>query len=106
MLRLVVGALTVAAVCAGTLAAEEFKGKIKALDLDKMTLIVTVDETTDRTVTLEKETKVRGPNGLVQKDGLKSSRLKVGQAVIVTYENREGKDVCTQVRIEGKKPKK
>jgi hypothetical protein len=105
MLRSAIGGLACLLVCNGMLAADEVKGKIKTMDQEQMALTVTDDEGKDHVINLDKETKVRGPNGLVQKDGLKSPRLKPGVAVTIACETRDGKPVCTEIRIV-RKPKK
>lgn len=103
MLRSVVGVITLGSVCAGAIAAAELKGKIKAMDASQMSLTVTGDDGTDRVFALDKETKVRGPNGLLQRDGIRSPRLKAKTPVMVTYDTRDGKEVGTEIRIVGKK---
>lgn len=99
MWRSVVGVVALGLVCAGVASAAELKGKIKTMDASKMSLTVTGEDGAEHAFALDKETKVRGPNGLQQRDGIRSPRLKAGVAVTVTYDTRDGKDVGTEVRI-------
>ena len=45
------------------------------------------------------DVKVIGPQGKVQKEGLKSSRLKEGVNVTVIYEAKEGSKTATELKI-------
>ena len=102
MLRMMGCALAGLVLCAGGLAAEEVKGKIKAVDADKHTLTVTVGDK-DQEFKVTDETKLLGPSGKDIKNGLSSPRLTEGAEVTVTTETKDGQDVCTKVQLKGQK---
>lgn len=99
MVRSLVCALAALVVCAGSLMAEEIKGKIKKVDADAMTVTVTTDDGRDQVVHVGKDTRVTGPNGKDLKSGIKSHQLKEGTEVTVTTEMRGGKTVATGISL-------
>jgi preprotein translocase subunit YajC len=88
--------------CASGLAADEVRGKIKAVDADKHTITVTVGDR-DQEFTLTDDTKLLGPSGKDVKNGLNSPRLTAGAEVTVSTEKKGGQDVCTKVQLRGQK---
>ena len=107
MFRTLVCALVGSALCAGALLAGEVKGKVKAIDADKHTLTVTSEDGQDHVFTLSNDAKIVSSKGKGLKEGLKDKHLKQGTAVVVSCEKKDGKEVCTQVKLaEGKKKNK
>ena len=88
--------------CASGLAADEVKGKIKAVDADKHSITVTVGDR-DREFTVTDDTKLLGPSGKDIKNGLGSPRLTAGAEVTVSTDKKDGQDVCTKVQLRGQK---
>lgn len=99
MLRKLVCAAFVLVVCTVPLLAEEVKATIKKVE--PHTLVVTVDGK-EHKVKIEKDTKLLGPKGDELKDGLKNPHLKDGVDVTITFEEKGGKKVATQVKLVGK----
>lgn len=107
-------ALTLLALTSTTALAEEIKGHIKKIDTEKKTLIVTVDDK-DREFTLNKETKFKQNQPPAKKKGTATTAdlpgglnaLKVDANVTLTTEKKDGKEVVTEVKVDGAEaPKK
>jgi uncharacterized protein (DUF1786 family) len=105
MRRLFAGVVGLALV-AGAAPAAEVKGKVKSVDAEKFSLVVTVGEK-DQTLTVAKDAEVfrqgktkkdkPGPKETVA-DGLRG--LTAGAEVVVTTETKDGKEVATAVKID------
>jgi Cu/Ag efflux protein CusF len=104
MLRRFLCAAFALVLCVGVTLAEEVKGKIKSVDADKGTMTVTVDGK-DQEYKIGTDTKLLNAQGKDLKDGIKNARLKEGQAVTLTTEKKDGKDVVTEVKLGGGKKK-
>ena len=85
MLRKFVCALLAVVLSVGVLLAEQIKGKIKKLDPDKGTLVLSVDGK-DQTHKLSRATKVLDADGKEIEAGLGSSALKPGVEVTIITE--------------------
>lgn len=98
MLRKLVCAVFALVVCGGVLLAAEIKGKIKSVDAEKHTITVTADGK-DHVLTLTKDAKVLSSKGEALKEGLKDKHLKPDTEVIVKCEKKDGKEVCSEVKL-------
>src|SRR5262245_16502897 len=76
--------LCVVLLASGTLSAEEVKGKLKAVDVKKATVTVTADGK-DQTFKMIENAKFLDAKGKPLDGGLKSSALKPGALVEVTF---------------------
>lgn len=85
--------------CFGLAMAEEVKAKVK--EVVPHHLIVTVDGK-EHKVAIHKDTKIVDPKDQDLKDGLKNPHLKEGADVTLTFEEKDGKKVCTKVKLAGK----
>ena len=92
--------------------AEQVKGKIKSVDVDKNTVTITVDDK-DQTFEVPKTAKVfslgYAKKGKVPKEvpldgGI--GGLKIDSGVTVTTEKMDGKDVVTSIQLDGTAKKK
>ena len=102
MYRICLSALAVLLLFAGSSRAEEKKGTIKAIDIDKSTITLTIDGK-EVPFTWNKETKfVDAESGKALGNGPKAMRFGVGKEVTVKTEKKDGKDVV--VSVSGKKP--
>jgi hypothetical protein len=110
MLRKFVFALLTFGVVTVGLLADEFRGKVKSVDADKMTITV-AGKDGEKTFTVNKDTKfVKGGKGKTTDlpEGLKD-KLFTGDmppGVTITYETKDGKDVVSEVKVGGGKGKK
>ena len=104
MPRTFAAALCALAVCSGSLLAEEIKGKVKSVDADKGTITVTVDGK-DHTL-MAKDAKFSAASGKALADGLKDKHLKAGADVVITCEKKDGKEICSEVKLAQPRPKK
>jgi hypothetical protein len=104
-------ALTCFVFCAGALRADEIRGKVKIADADKNTITVTVNDK-DQTFTVAKDATVKQ---LVGKNAKKAqlqdvagglNGLTTGSDVTLTTSKIDGKDVVSQVKVEGLAAKK
>jgi len=102
MLRTFVCAVAALVLCVGVMLADEIKGKIKSVDQDKMTVTVTDEDGKEHVLIVDKESKFVTAKGDL-KDGFKSKRLKEGAKVTVKCEKKDGKEVCTEIKLEGGK---
>jgi hypothetical protein len=98
-------------IVAGGLRAAEIRGKVKTTDTDKGTVTVTVDDK-DTTLSVAKDAKI---TQLVGKKPKKAQAqdvpgglggLAAGKDVTLTTEPKDGKDVVTQIKVEGLTKKK
>jgi hypothetical protein len=88
-------------IMAGTLAAEEIKGKIKKLDLDKGVLVLE-DDKDKLPIRVSRATDAVDDKGKPLADGLSDKALSVGATVTVTYElakNKKGK-IAKKIQLE------
>lgn len=100
MLRLFVCAVFALVVSAGTLLADEVKGKIKSVDADKGTLTVTDDAGKDHVLKTGKDTKYTAASGKALEKGIKDGHLKADTEVVVTAD----KGTATEIKLA--KPRK
>ena len=112
MLRSILSALSVLTLCAGLSLADEVKGKIKSVDAEKSTLIITVDDK-DQSFPVAKDAEIyslgKAKKGqpapkVTVTDGLKG--VKDGADVTLTTEKKDGKDTVTAIKVEKAKKKK
>lgn len=96
MLRKFVVAVCAVVLCVGVALAAELKGKIKSVDADKNTVTVVVDGK-EMKLDITPDTKLLSPKDKALKEGIKS--LKADQEVTITCEKKEGKEVCTQIKL-------
>lgn len=99
MLRKLFCAVFALVLSTGVLLAEEVKAKIK--NVEPHSLVVTVDGK-EHKVDIAKETKLLDPKDNELKQGLKNPHLKEGVEVVITFEEKDGKKVCTKVKLVGK----
>ena len=104
MVRRIVCALFVLAVSLGTVAAQDYKGKIKSIDDKNIT--ITVDDKDLKFELTSSTSVVAGKDGKEKavKGGLKS--LKEGSEVIVSTEKSDNKETVKQIKVGGKKKNK
>jgi hypothetical protein len=104
-------ALAVCLLLGGLVQAGEIKGKVKIADSDKSTITVTVDDK-DQTLSVAKDAKI---TQLVGKNLKKAqpqdvagglNGLSTGSEVTLTTIKIDGKDLVTQVKVEGLAAKK
>jgi hypothetical protein len=100
MSRAFIGAVVVfgVCVCVGSLTAETIRGKVKSVDPKGATLTVTVGNK-DREFKISEETKVTNIAGKSVPDRLKDKQFKEGAQVIITTEEKAGKEAVTEVRL-------
>lgn len=99
MLRNLICAVFALVLSSGVLLAEEIKAKIKSVEPHN--LVVTVDGK-EHKVAIAKDTKLLDPKDNDLKGGLKNPHLKEGVEVTITFEEKDGKKVCTKVKLAGK----
>jgi Cu/Ag efflux protein CusF len=87
----------------GFVLAAELKGKVKSVNADANTVTVEVDGKEIK-LDIGPDTKLVNQKDKALKDGLKS--LKPGANVVITCEKKDGKEVCTQLKVAGKKDNK
>ena len=86
----------------GRASAEEIHGKVKSIDADKGTMVLSVGDA-DRTVAVKAEARVYGTVGKKARSrevegGLKG--IKEGARVTLNTESRDGKELATSVKVE------
>lgn len=99
MLRSLLCAMVALLVFAGSALADEAKGKVKKIDADKKTVVVTVGDD-DKEFTTDADTKILNAKDKPLKDGLKS--LKEGAEVTVTHEKKGDKMMASKIQLKGK----
>src|SRR5579862_3546358 len=62
---------------------KEIVGKIKEVDTKKKSFVITLEDKSDRTFTVSKETKFTGPRGSDREDGLRDECMGKGYEVRV-----------------------
>jgi hypothetical protein len=98
-------------VCLAVVNAEDFTGKVKKVDADKNTILISVNDK-DQSFTLTKDTKIVALFGkkankaqlLDLPGGLTS--IKDGMGVTITTDKVDSKQVVTQVKLDELQPKK
>jgi hypothetical protein len=110
MLRKFVFALLAFGVLTVGLLADEFSGKVKSVDADKNTITVTDKEGTERTFTVDKDTKfVKGGKKTTElPEGIKD-KIFTGEKlpkVTITFEKKGDKEVVSEVKVSGQRKKK
>ncbi|MBA4065974.1 MAG: hypothetical protein C0501_20095 [Isosphaera sp.] len=114
MFRCLFAGVVAVALSAGAAPAAEVKGKVKSVDAEKFSLVVTVGEK-DQTVLVAKDAEVfslgkakKGQPAPKQPVTGGLGALTAGSEVTVTTETKDGKDVATAVRLDtaAKKKKK
>lgn len=105
MLRSLVCAVAALVICAGSLLADEVKGKLKKVDSDNMTITVTTSDGKDEVIHVGKDTRVMGPNGKDLKNGIKNHQLKEGTEVTVSTEMKGGQPHATGIVLKFKREK-
>lgn len=99
MLRSLLCAVIALVLVTGVLLAEDVKAKIKSVEPHSIVVIV---DGKDHKVEIGKETKLLDPKDNDLKGGLKNPHLKEGTDVTITFEEKDGKKVCTKVKLAGK----
>jgi hypothetical protein len=94
------------------LLADEFRGKVKSVDTDKMTITVSNRDGTEKTFTVDKDTKfvksAKGGKTTDLPEGIKD-KVFAGEklpGVTVTYEKKGDKEVVSEVKVGGRGKKK
>ncbi len=111
MLRKFIFSLLAFGVVTVGLLADEFRGKVKSVDTDKMTITVADKDGTEKTFTVDKDTKfVKGGKGKTTDlpEGIKD-KIFTGEklpGVTVTYEKKGDKEVVSEVKVGGRGGKK
>jgi len=106
MMRKLFCALSALVVCAGLSLADEVKGKVKSVDVEKNTIVVTVGDK-DQTFTLSDDTKIVNSKGKDVKDKAKAIKgIKPDTELTITTEKKDDKDVVTKVQLPAKKSNK
>jgi hypothetical protein len=111
MLRWLAGAVAVLVLGLAIVQADEIRGKVKSTDPDKNTITVTVDDK-DQTLPVVKDAKIYRLVGKKIKKAQPEnvpgglSGLTSGTDVTLTTEKQDGKEVATQVKVEGLTKKK
>src|SRR5262245_44201064 len=112
MMKRLVALAAVVVLGLGVALAEEYKGKVKSVDVENNKFVVTVDDK-DQTITATKDTEYytqkrakKGQPGqkVPVEGGIKG--LKEGQNVTVTTEKKDGKETATSVKVERQRKKK
>ncbi len=102
MLRKFVVSALALVVCTVGLLAEEYKGKVKSVDVDKNTITVTIDDK-EKTFTINDETKILNPAGKDMKGRLKSKQFeKAGAQLTIVTEKKGDKEVVKEIKLKGK----
>jgi hypothetical protein len=112
MLRLCAALSFLLALCF-TVAADDTRGKVKAIDADKGQLVIVVDDK-DKTYTVPKEARIYSENKKKKQKAVDGglSGIKVDSFVTVTTETREVGDkkekqeVVTAIKVDAMKKKK
>ena len=106
MLGKLAGSLAVVVLGLAVVQADEIRGKVKGTCTEKNTLTVTADDK-DQTLPLVKDAKIYQLAGKKLKKAQPQDvpgglgGLKTGAEVTLTTEKQDGKDVVTQVKVEG-----
>ena len=101
---------SVIALGSGRLSAGEIKGKVKSIDADKGTIILTVGDA-DRALNVAGDAKVTGFFGKKLKKAVSQDvpgglrGVKAGEEVTVTIDEKDGKVVATRVKLDDLQPK-
>jgi hypothetical protein len=105
MLRKFVFALLTFGVVTVGLLADEFRGKVKSVDADKMTITV-AGKDGEKTFTVNKDTKFvkagkKGEDPTPLPEGLKDKMFTADTppGVTITFEAKDGKDVVSEVKV-------
>jgi hypothetical protein len=109
MLRKLAGASLVVFVVGGILVAGEYKGRLKSIDTDKMTITVATKKDEEKVLKYNDKTEFavgkKGATVAAEKLAKIVSKAKKGVNVIVTTEGEGDKEVVTKVSIRRKKRK-
>ena len=108
-MRTFVSAAVALVLCAGSLPAADYKGKVKSVDTDKNTITIATKDG-DKTFTVAKDAKFTGGKKIAEQlatEGLKHEVFtKTGKkAATVTITSEDGK-IATAVKVGGGKKKK
>jgi hypothetical protein len=106
--KFIFGLLAFGVVTVG-LMADEFSGKVKSVDPDKNTIVVVTKDGTEKTFTVDKDTKFvragKDGNNKELPDGIKGKAFadqeKLPKRVTVTFEKKGDKEVVSEVKIAG-----
>jgi hypothetical protein len=98
MSRLLTCAVVVLAVCAGRVGAADIDGKLKSVDPDKQTIVVTVgDKDQEFAIPETADLTVQDIMPYKPKEGLKDPAFQKDRMVKITVESKDGKDVVTKL---------
>jgi hypothetical protein len=98
MSRLLTTAAVVLAVYAGRAGAADIDGKLKSVDPDKKTIVLTVgDKDQEFSIPETADLTVQDIMPYKPKEGLKDSAFQKDRAVKITIETKDGKDVVTKL---------
>src|SRR5262245_26038455 len=90
--------------CVGLVLADELKGKVKKVDVDKNVITLTVgDKDTDVSCPADTCKFLQGKEGKTKdaKDGIKNGSLKEGAEITIKCENKDGTMIATEVHLPG-----
>jgi len=104
MIRYTLGAVCALLICAVTILAAEYKGKVKSVDADKNTITVTIDDKDKTFKVAEKDLKVTAGKTDVP-DGLKGKLFAKNPEVTLVTTGEGDKEVVTEIRVKGGKKK-
>jgi len=105
MIRYVLGAACALLICAVTIFAAEYKGKVTSVDADKNTIVVNIDGKDKTFKVAEKDLKVTaGKKDLP--DGLKGKAFAKNPEVTVVTTGEGDKEVVTEIKLQFKKKDK
>jgi hypothetical protein len=100
MSRLLAAAAVVLFVCAGRLAAAEIEGKLKSVDPDKNTVVLTVgDKEQEFTIPDSADLTVQDIQPYKPKERLKDQAFQKDRTVRITTETKDDKEVVTKLVI-------
>jgi hypothetical protein len=99
MVRTVICALAGLVLCAGSVMADEIKGKVKSVNPEEMTVTVVASDGSEHTVHVGNNTKVIDASGKDLRHGIKSKQLKEGTLVSITTEMVAGKNMAVELKL-------
>ncbi|OAI49030.1 hypothetical protein AYO44_01105 [Planctomycetaceae bacterium SCGC AG-212-F19] len=107
-MRALLGALFVVLILAPVVGAEEIRGQLKKVDVEKGTITLlggpalpgaSIDSIADKDYSIPNTAKIIGPDGKEIKDGLKAAAVKAGVTITLTREKKDGVSIITQVKV-------
>jgi hypothetical protein len=100
MVRTLVCAVAALVFFAGSIKADEIKGKVKHVDTAKHTVTVVTADGQEHVIKLQRGAKITGSDGKEVSDGLKS--VKEGTEVDITTEKKDGHQVGLHMKLQNR----